>query len=149
MSSEFVQLALRLALALMLYAFLAAALLFLWRDLKSASLATDVPPQGYLELLTQPDPGKTYLLSNLNLFGRAADNTIILDEETVSGHHAQLSFRGGQWLLEDLGSKNGTAVNELALEDPMVVTFGDEIRFGTVHMAIKGGQLPLRDPEEG
>ena len=79
MSSELVLLALRLALALVLYAFLAATLLFLWRDLKSASLATDIPSQGYLELLTQPDPGKTYLLSNLNLFGRATDNTIILD----------------------------------------------------------------------
>ena len=149
MSSEFVLLALRLALALVLYAFLAATLLFLWRDLKSASLATDVPSQGYLELLTQPDPGKTYLLSNLNLFGRATDNTIILDEETVSGHHAQLSFRGGQWLLEDLGSKNGTAVNELALQDAMVVTFGDEIRIGNVHLALKGGQPPIGVPEEG
>ncbi len=150
MSPEFVLLALRLAMALVLYAFLAVALLFIWRDLKSASLATDVPPQGYLELLTQPDPGQTYPLNNLNLFGRAADNTIILDEETVSGHHARLSFRGGQWLLEDLGSKNGTSVNEFALEDPMVVTFGDEIRLGNVHMAIKAGQPPvgrIADPE--
>ena len=142
MSLEVVLLALRLALALVLYAFLAATLIFLWRDLKSASLATDVPPQSYLELLTQPDPGQTYPLSNLNLFGRAADNTIILDEETVSGHHARLSFRGGQWLLEDLGSKNGTAVNELALEDAVVVTFGDEIRLGNVHLVMMGGQPP-------
>ena len=149
MSSEFVLLALRLALALVLYAFLAAALLFLWRDLKSASHATDVPSQGYLELLTPPNPGKTFLLSNPNLFGRAADNTIVLDEETVSGHHAQLSFRGGQWLLEDLGSKNGTAVNELALVDAMVVTFGDEIRIGNVHLAVKGGQPPVKDPSSG
>ncbi len=151
MSPEFVLLALRLALALVLYVFLAATLLFLWRDLKSASLATDVPPQGYLELLTQPDPGQTFVLSNLNLFGRATDNTIILDEETVSGHHAQLSFRGGQWLLEDLGSKNGTAVNELALEDPMVVTFGDEIRLGNVDLVLKGGAPPVEataEPED-
>ena len=125
MSSDLVLLALRLGLALVLYAFLAATLLYLWRDLKSASGATDVLPQGYLEVLSQPDPGQIYPLSNLNLFGRADDNTIILDEETVSGHHARLSFQGGQWLLEDLGSKNGTAVNDLVLEDLMVVTFGD------------------------
>ena len=142
MSPEFVLLVLRLALALALYAFLAATLTFLWRDLRSAALETDVLPQGYLELLSQPDPGQIFPLSNLNLFGRADDNTIVLDEETVSGHHAQLSFRGGQWLLEDLGSKNGTGVNELALEDPMVVTFGDELRFGNVHLALKGGQPP-------
>lgn len=150
MSSELVLLALRLGLALVLYAFLAATLLYLWRDLKSASRATDVLPQGYLELLSQPDPGQIYPLSNLNLFGRADDNTIILDEETVSGHHARLSFQGGQWLLEDLGSKNGTAVNDLVLEDLMVVTFGDEIRFGNVDLALRAGQPPLAassDPE--
>lgn len=140
MSPEIVILALRLALALVLYAFLAAALLFLWRDLKSATLATESPPEGYLELLTPPSPGQTFPLSNLNLLGRSTDNTIMLDEETVSSHHATLSFRGGQWLLEDLGSKNGTGVNDLELEDPMVVTYGDQIRLGHVILALKGGQ---------
>jgi pSer/pThr/pTyr-binding forkhead associated (FHA) protein len=143
MSPEFVLLALRLALALVLYAFLAATLVFLWRDLRSATLDTNAAPQGYLELLSQPGPGQVFPLSNLNLFGRADDNTIILDEETVSSHHARLSYRGGQWLLEDLGSKNGTTVNELTLEDPMVVTFGDEIRLGNVRLVLKGGQPPL------
>lgn len=150
MSSDLVLLALRLGLALVLYAFLAATLLYLWRDLKSASRTIDVLPQGYLELLTEPEPGQIYPLSNLNLFGRASDNTVILDEETVSGHHARLSFQGGQWLLEDLGSKNGTAVNDLPLEDPMVITFGDEIRFGNVGLAVRPGQPPLglsSDPE--
>ncbi|MFQ5932110.1 MAG: FHA domain-containing protein, partial [Nitrospiraceae bacterium] len=99
MSPEFVLLAMRLALALVLYAFLAAALTFLWRDLRSAALETDVPPQGYLELLSQPKPGQVFPLSNFNLFGRADDNTILLDEVTVSGHHARLSYAGGQWLL--------------------------------------------------
>ncbi|MFQ5942824.1 MAG: FHA domain-containing protein [Anaerolineales bacterium] len=143
MSPELVLLALRLALALVLYAFLTTTLLYLWRDLRSATLKTVVPPQGYLELLSEPSPGQIYPLSSLNLFGRADDNTIVLDEGTVSGHHAQLSFHGGQWLLEDLGSKNGTGVNELILVDPMVVTFGDEIRLGNVRLAIKGGQPPI------
>ena len=144
MSPDILLLGLRLLLALVLYAFLAAALLYLWRDLRSAALETDVPPEGHLELLTAPDPGKVYPLGKLNLFGRSRDNTVLLDEETVSGHHARLSYRGGQWLLEDLGSKNGTGVNELTLEDPMVVTFGDEIRLGNVRMAMRGGQPPLR-----
>jgi pSer/pThr/pTyr-binding forkhead associated (FHA) protein len=148
MSPEFLLLVLRLALALVLYGFLAAALIFIWRDLRSAALDTDVPPQGYLELISEPNPGQIFPLGNLNLFGRAGDNMIVLDEETVSGHHARLSYRGGQWVLEDLGSKNGTSVNELALEDPMVVTFGDEIRLGNVHLALRGGQPPLGGSQE-
>jgi len=148
MSPELVLLGLRLALALVLYAFLAATLIFLSRDLRAAALATDVAPQGYLELLSRPGLGQTYPLSTLNLFGRASDNTIVLDEETVSSHHARLAYRGGQWLLEDLGSKNGTAVNELSLADPMVVTFGDEIRLGNMHLALKGGQPPVKISED-
>lgn len=144
MTPDIVLLGLRLLLALVLYAFLAAALLYLWRDLRSASLETDVPPQGYIELLTEPEPGQIFALSKLNLFGRSRDNTVVLDEGTVSGHHARLSYQGGQWLLEDLGSKNGTGVNELTLEDPMVVTFGDELRFGNIRVAMKGGQPPPR-----
>ena len=139
MSPEILLLGLRLLLALLLYLFLAATLIFIWRDLRSAAQATEAPPQGFLELLTDPNPGELFQLNVLNLMGRAADNTIVVDEQTVSGHHARLSYQGGQWWLEDLGSKNGTGVNELDVEDPMVVTFGDTIRLGSVELAIRGG----------
>jgi hypothetical protein len=43
--------------------------------------------------------------------GRDPGCDIVLGGETVSRRHAVLSFRDGQWILKDLGSRNGTAVN--------------------------------------
>jgi pSer/pThr/pTyr-binding forkhead associated (FHA) protein len=80
-----------------------------------------------------------------NLIGRAADNSICLDDSTISAYHVRLSFQGGQWWLEDLGSRNGTGVNDLAIEEPLVVTYGDRIRVGRVEMKLSAGD----PPEEG
>jgi len=43
--------------------------------------------------------------------GRAADNDVVLDDPTVSSHHARLSWSGGALLVEDLSSANGTFVD--------------------------------------
>lgn len=142
MSPEVALLVLRLGVAAALYVFLGATILYLRRDLRGTAAEAELAPQGYLELFTTPSPGSTFPLVTLNLIGRAGDNTIQLDESTVSGHHAHLSYQGGQWWLEDLGSKNGTGVNELELVEPMVVTYGDTIRLGNVEMELKGGPTP-------
>jgi hypothetical protein len=145
MSPELALLALRLGLALVLYTFFGAVLLFLWRDLRATARASEIAPPAHLELRTDPAPSRAFPLSNLNLVGRASDNTILIDDGTVSSHHARLSYQGGQWWLEDLGSKNGTGVNELDVEDPIVVTFGDKIRFGNVMTELKSGPAPHKD----
>ena len=71
-------------------------------------------------------------VNTVNMIGRAADNTIVLSDERVSAHHARITFTGGQWVLEDLGSRNGTFVNELPLEGPLVVALEDRIQIGSV-----------------
>lgn len=135
-------LALRLGLALALYLFLGLILLFLWRDLRAAGAAASDAPQAYLQLLEGPESGKAFPLVAVNLIGRAADNTIVLDENTVSAHHARVSFQHGQWWLEDQGSKNGTGLNELEVQEPLVVTYGDRIRIGSVQLRLHGGPAP-------
>jgi pSer/pThr/pTyr-binding forkhead associated (FHA) protein len=81
-----------------------------------------------------------YDLEEMNLIGRAADNTIQLDESTVSAYHARLSFNQGQWWLEDLGSRNGTYLNDIVVEEPLVVTYGDEIQFGKARYQLNSGR---------
>jgi len=44
--------------------------------------------------------------------GRSLDNEVVVEHPRVSRHHAQLRQRGGRWWLIDLGSANGTAVND-------------------------------------
>ncbi|TWT40050.1 FHA domain protein [Thalassoglobus neptunius] len=45
--------------------------------------------------------------------GRAADNTVVIDQSNVSSHHARITINGDQILLDDLGSTNGTSVGSL------------------------------------
>ena len=68
------------------------------------------------------------------IIGRDESAGIVLDETTVSRRHAQITVRGGEATLEDLGSQNGTWVNESRLDAPMVLADGDRLRFGLVHV---------------
>ncbi len=62
--------------------------------------------------------------------GRAADNDIVIDDNTVSRHHARLDMQASTYILTDLGSANGTWVNGRRLSAPVVLQAGDSIRFG-------------------
>jgi pSer/pThr/pTyr-binding forkhead associated (FHA) protein len=60
--------------------------------------------------------------------GRSADNQIHIPERHVSRQHAVISFRDGVFMLTDLGSANGTFVNDKRLSDPFPLAHGDVIR---------------------
>jgi hypothetical protein len=63
--------------------------------------------------------------------GRALDNDVILDDGSVSRHHARFVCRGRNWMLEDLESAFGVYVNERRVSACMLRT-GDRLRFGVV-----------------
>jgi pSer/pThr/pTyr-binding forkhead associated (FHA) protein len=63
--------------------------------------------------------------------GRAPDNTIIIDDPSVSGHHGQLERSGEVYRLKDLGSTNGTRVNGIPITET-ALRFDDRVRFGGV-----------------
>jgi hypothetical protein len=144
-SPEIVLLVVRIVLALALYAFLGILLWFLARDLRQNTRAAEPLPNAHVLVGRESEGPKGYRLAVTNLIGRAADNSICLDDSTISAYHVRLSFQGGQWWLEDLGSRNGTGVNDLAIEEPLVVTYGDRIRVGRVEMKLSAGD----PPEEG
>lgn len=129
----------RILLAIVLYAFLGWLLYIQWRDLRDSRRVADAPPVARVVALDGIAPGMIFVLEALNEVGRAADNGIRLDDETVSAHHARIFYHGGQWWLEDLASRNGTDVNELPVEEPLVVAYGDEIRFGRVRLRLEQG----------
>jgi FHA domain len=66
------------------------------------------------------------------LIGRNPRCDVVLDDLTVSRQHAQLTFRDGAWVIQDLASKNGLAVNgkrvvRTSLRCGDVVAFGDQL----------------------
>lgn len=146
MSPAILLLALRALLALILYTFLAVVLLLLWRDLRASRTDQSLPP-AQLQILDGPETGRCLVLEDLNSLGRAADNVIRITDETVSAYHARLSHEGGQWWLEDLGSRNGTRVNDVAVDRPVVVAYGDIIQLGRVRFHLGLGASPVQPQE--
>ena len=137
MTPGLVLLVIRVVLGLILYAFLGMLLLFLWKEIQPHRASEVHNPPADLVLADGSDIEVRHSLIANNRIGRAADNSLVLDDDMASAHHARLSFQDGQWWLEDLGSRNGTAVNGLPLEGPLVVTYGDQIAFGRVEFRLE------------
>ncbi|TAE17614.1 MAG: FHA domain-containing protein [Bacteroidetes bacterium] len=64
--------------------------------------------------------------------GRAANNDIVIPEQTVSNHHATITIENGSFFLSDLGSTNGTFVNGSRV-DRKLLKAGDIIKFGAAN----------------
>src|SRR2546430_344155 len=82
--------------------------------------------------------GATYeLVEQVITVGRAPDNTIHLDDPSVSGRHAELRAAGKAYQLRDLGSTNGTRVNGSPTGE-IILHSGDRIRFGADDAGFEG-----------
>ncbi len=71
--------------------------------------------------------------------GRASSNTVVLDDEFVSSHHARLypDQASSQWIIEDLGSTNGTVVGEQRLGAPVILPVGMAVRIGATTFELR------------
>ncbi|MBL1066091.1 FHA domain-containing protein [Streptomyces sp. 7-21] len=76
--------------------------------------------------------GTTVALAGQTItLGRAHDSTIVLDDDYASGRHARIyPDRDGQWIVEDLGSTNGTYLGRNRLTTPTPIPLGTPIRIG-------------------
>ncbi len=85
-----------------------------------------------------PQAGTRLALVDEFRIGRSADCALILDDDYVSADHASLARRaGGEWVLSDLGSTNGTFVNDVRVTSPTVVTTADSLRIGRTQMRLE------------
>lgn len=64
------------------------------------------------------------------LLGRNPECTLVLDDDFASGRHARIFRRDGGWVVEDLGSTNGTYLGSSRLTAPMPVEVGSTLRIG-------------------
>src|SRR5436190_10861969 len=71
--------------------------------------------------------------------GRATDSDLSIPSLSLSRRHARLVARVGGFLVEDLGSRNGTFVNGTQIRAATPVSTGDEIRCGDVRVRLLAG----------
>lgn len=78
-----------------------------------------------------PTPGVTFPLEGDQLIiGRDSSNNVPINDAEISRKHSRLSFQGGKYVLEDLGSTNGTFINGQRLSGPAVLKPGDIVSLG-------------------
>src|SRR6185436_6684469 len=87
--------------------------------------------QFQLIMRSGPTPGATFNLEGDQLtIGRDSANEIVINDAEISRRHARLTYQGGKYVLEDLGSTNGTFVNGQRLAGPRVLKPGEVVSFG-------------------
>jgi len=106
-------------------------------------LSEETPTLAWLIILDPPHRGKLYRIKSSGVtIGRAEDNDIVLEDETVSRHHARVLVESGigrpQVYIQDLASVNGVFVNgervtRRLIEDEDRITIG-ETRFVFKHL---------------
>ncbi len=136
---EVVILAVRILLSALLYVFLGALFILLWRDLKATAQQRAVPVArerpGCLRVVRGCDgltEDAVMPLTSYTTIGRSDANTIVVADPYASAEHAIIAWRNGQWWLEDCGSRNGTLLNDIPIDEPLIISRGDLIGIGHI-----------------
>lgn len=71
------------------------------------------------------------------LIGRANDSTLVLEDDYASTRHARISLQDGMWVVEDLGSTNGTYLGQRKLDGPVPLELGVPLRIGKTVLELR------------
>ncbi len=96
-----------------------------------------------LSMQQGPRPGQIFDLNKpVIIIGRESDNDIVLEDPQVSRHHARLSEQAGGYVVEDLGSTNGTFLNGRRITSATPISPGDTLGLGdTVAFKVEAAEV--------
>ena len=140
MSLAWFLLGLRFLATFILYTFLGLAFYIIWRDLQ---LAAQPPVERPARLRVIAADGAALAVDQIvplqpvTLLGCDPANTIVLDVQAASAHHARLERTADGWWLEDLGSEHGTCLNNVSIAQPTLVADGDVIGIGLIRFRLE------------
>lgn len=107
------------------------------------------PPSVSLIMRQGPQPGQSFSLIEATMtIGREAGNDVVVNDAQVSRRHASLTWDGSQVIIQDLGSANGTFVNDERLATPRALQNGDVVRLGKAVIFNCQISLPVADTAE-
>lgn len=101
-----------------------------------AAAATPTGPSHLVAVDPEHLAGIEYTLQDGMTLGRG-DATIVLDDGFLSGKHARFDHRDGQWSVADLGSTNGTYVNNVKVDQVTHLDLGDRVQVGNVILEVR------------
>jgi pSer/pThr/pTyr-binding forkhead associated (FHA) protein len=142
-----------LVLQILKYAFLAILYVFVWRSVRAIyqelrpATARSVPraaaasarpsprkvkkaPHKAVVIEGDSHRGATFDLGDELVLGRGPKCQVVLDDSYVSQMHARLFAKGDVYMVEDLGSTNGTYLNRRKVTTPTELRRGDQVKIG-------------------
>jgi hypothetical protein len=147
------------ALSALKYGLFALLFLFIWRSMRwvvrGLSVAEEAAagrggrrpretaptlPPGPSNLLVKGQADakpRTVRLSASMTIGRAPECELRVDDTYASQQHARLFAKNNSWFVEDLGSTNGTFVNDRRVAAPVQVRAGDVVRVGKTVLELR------------
>jgi len=133
-----ISLIMKYAIIAIIYLIIIFALRIMYKDIKGGSVKkkTIVKKTMGLEVIERGENfnlrmGAVIPLNDELSVGRKADNLLILGDKYVSSQHAKIYRKNTDYVLQDLGSTNGTLMNNKRVKDRVVIKKGDEIKIGT------------------
>ncbi len=155
--SELALTLIRLAFLGLLWLFVLMTILVLRRDLrqpaetrptgrarppkapKPAKVARSAKVRGTKLVVTEgPLTGTVIPLNTAQVtIGRAPDSTIVIDDDYASSRHARVYPSEGAWVVEDLGSTNGTWIDRTRITTPTVLPVGAPLRVGRTTLQLQ------------
>jgi len=99
-----------------------------------------------LEIVEGPAAGKQVFMDAALDVGREPGLPLHLDDGQVSRRHARFSLQGADVVVEDLGSTNGTYVNEQPISSPRMLRPGDKVRLGLTVLELRTRQQVAARP---
>lgn len=150
----------RLAFLGLLWAFVLMTVLVLRRDLRQPSDARPTrrqrstkPPKpvkagrtqkqskvrgSKLVVVEGPLTGTVIPLTGAQVtIGRAPDSTLVIEDDYASSRHARIYASDGTWIVEDLGSTNGTWIDRSRITSPTVLSVGAPLRVGRTTLTLQ------------
>jgi len=138
-------LALRIVLVALLYLFLASVMRMAASGLRPRRTRGVEPvpvPVPVLRLVVVESgssdlvPGQAVELKDAAILGRAERADVVLADPAVSSEHARVSRVGRAWVISDLGSTNGTRLNDRRVDGDVPLALGDVVALGNVRFRV-------------
>ncbi|MBC8589551.1 FHA domain-containing protein [Wansuia hejianensis] len=121
---------------IIIYMFIFSIIRLIYLDIKGINL-TPTGDFAYLKLLNRKDtlPFKIdeyYSIKNVLSLGRSGGNDIIIKDPYISKKHFKIVEDEKEFFIEDLGSANGTFINDERIEDVVKLNNGDRIKISNI-----------------
>jgi TolB protein len=94
-----------------------------------------------LEIVRGNEQGKTVRLKMTTRIGRERDNDLVLTDPRVSRYHTVIELADGKWIIQDMGSANGTFVNSQMVKDKQSLSPDDRIALGDTEMVFQPSRV--------